>query len=559
MNSYRVPGLFMAVLGLMAGSMLIAATLERGPGLGAYLPWAAALVQGTPDPLETVTLSPTGFPLFHWYPGTGVFLALPTLLSRGAVNVEQAARLAALVAIFLALACSASLLYEIARKRVGLLLLGMSLLLVATNTGYYIRLLGAELFVLALVASMVWLAWVPKKIGNLELAGLGALAGLFMTVRPQSIIMASPAMVLGLLRWASGRPRPQLAWAFLDFGVPVALGFLVVLQLNYWMTGEWTHSPYSFGNDRFNSVDLSAPYLGLVLLDHEAGVLRRTPFIALGLCASLVHILDRRLDKSYRAFYLVSLLAGLTQIWMISGFYGWAGGAWIFGSRYLNVLSLYGVIAAVHVLASERVAWALKAAVLGVALACAAYTARWFGGPSLLGSLAVGTTAAAWIAVSKARPRHSAPDIAYGCLALSLLFPMLYYYARLARAQVAAVLTTPAMILACVAAVVILIAVYLSWSAFPSSSTAAKGVAMFSVFTLVVGFSLVVRLRVGAAAFQARELASPSPQFLYRNRFDMRNLEVDLKQETVYKWPDDVKQAMRVFWEDEKRRTAISR
>lgn len=550
----------MTVLGLVAGSILVAASLRVGPGYGAYLPWASALVQGTPDPLESVTLSPTGFPLFHWYPGTGVFLALPTLVSGGAVNLEQSARLAASIAIILTLACSASLLYETAGKRVGLLLLGMSLLLVATNTGYYISLLGAELFALALVASMIWLAWIPKKIGNLELAGLSALAGLLVTVRPQSIIMASPAMALGLLRWASGRPRPQLAWAFLYFGLPLALGFLVVLQVNHWMTGEWTRAAYYFGNDQFKSAALSAPYIGLVLFDPEAGVLRRTPFVALGLCASLVPTLDRRLEKSYRAFYLVSLLAGLTQIWIISGWYGWAGGAWIFGSRFLNLLSLYGVIAVVHVLASERVAWALKAVVLGVALACAVYTARWFGLPYLQGSLAVGAIAAAWVAASKTRLRHSAPDIAYGCLGLSLLFPMLHHSARLARAQVAAVLTTPALILACAAAVVtIVVVVYLIWNAFPSSSTVAKGVAMVSVFTLVIGFSLVARLRVSAAAFQAQQLASPSPQFLYRNRFDVRDLEINLKQERVYKWPDDIKHAITVFLEDEKQRTAIRR
>ena len=310
----------MTVLGLIAASILIAATLERGPGLGAYLPWASALVQGTPAPLasvgERITLSPTGFPLFHWYPGTGVFLALPTLLSGGAVNLQHSARLAASIAILLTLAFCASLFYEIARKRVGLLLLGMSLLLVATNTGYYIRLLGAELFVLAVVASIVWLAWIPQKIGNVELVGFSALASLLMTVRPQSIMMAWPALVLGLLRWASGRPRPQLAWAFLYCGVPVALGLLVLIQLNHWMTGEWTRSPYYFGNGQFKSVALSAPYIRLVLFDPQAGVFRCTPFIALGLCASLVPILDRRLDKPYRAFYLVSLLAGLAQIWI---------------------------------------------------------------------------------------------------------------------------------------------------------------------------------------------------------------------------------------------------
>src|SRR5439155_18717341 len=118
---------------------------------------------------------------------------------------------------------------------------------------------------------------------------------------------------------------------------------------------------------------------GLVLFDPEAGLLRCTPFIALGLGAALVPSLDRRLAKAYRAFYLVALLAGLAQIWLIAGVYSWAGGAWRFGPRDLNLLSLYSVMATVHVLACERLAWALKAVVLSGAVACAAYTARLLG------------------------------------------------------------------------------------------------------------------------------------------------------------------------------------
>ena len=553
----------MTVLGLIAGSMLIAATLQRGPGMGAYLPWASALVQGTPAPLHSPTLSPTGFPLRHHYLGTGLFLALPTLLSGGGVNVERSARFAASAAILLTLACCASLLYQIAKKRVGLLLFGLSLLLVATNTGYYLRLIGSELFALALVAAVVWLAWVPKEIGNSELAGLSALASLLMIVRPQAIIMASPAIVLGLLRWAGERSKPQLAWAFLYFGAPLTLGCFVMLQFNHWMTGDWTRSPLYFGNDEFRSIDLSARYIYLVLFDPRSGALCYTPFIALGLCASLVPILDRRLDKPYRVFYIVALLAELAQCWMISGFYAWSGGVQGFGSRYLNLLSLYGVISVVYLLASERVIWALKAVILSISLACVVYTAALLllGRPYLLGSLAIGATAAAWMAGAKTRPRDSVLDITYGCLGLSLLFPLLYYYASLARAQVATVLTATAMMSACVAAVVIVIGVYWIWSAIPRSFPT-KSLAILSVCTLITGFSLVVRLRVGAAPFQARELASPSPQFLYRNRFEVRNLERDLVglgSEEAYKWPDEVRHAIRVFLEDEKQRTAISR
>jgi hypothetical protein len=548
----------LTTLGLLAGALLIAATLHRGPGLGAYLPWASALVQGTPAPLDTITLAPTGFPLFQWYPGTGVFLALPTLVSGGAVPLDDSARLVASLAIVLTLAACASCLYTIARQRVGLLLLGLALLLAATNTGYYIRLLGAELFALAVVAALVWLAWIPPKIGHVELVGLSALASLLLTMRPQACLMAAPALALGLLRWGSGRPRPQLAWACLAGGGPIALGLLVVLQVHHWMTGEWTRSPYSFGNDHFQSVTLSAPYLGLVLFDPSAGLLRRTPFIALGLCAALVPILDRRLGTAYRAFYLVALLAGLAQIWVIAGSYSWAGGAWIFGSRYLNLLSLYSVMAVVHVLAGERSAWALQAVVLSAAVGCAAYTAHALGLPApLLGVLAVGATAAAGLAVATPRPRHRLSDLTYGSMGLALLGLLLYYYAGLARPQLTAVLMTPAVLVGGGAAVGIGLAVAVRGSACPSAAAAAKSLAVGAVVTLVIGCSLVARLRVGAAAFQARELASPSPQFLYKNRFDVRNLEEDLKQETVYKWPEEVKEAIRSFLDEEKRRTAI--
>jgi len=142
---------------------------------------------------------------------------------------------------------------------------------------------------------------------------------------------------------------------------------------------------------------------------------------------------------------------------------------------------------------------------------------------------------------------------------LAVLGLLLYYYAGLARPQLATVLTTPAVLVGGGAAVGIGIAVAVRGSACPSASAAAKSLALGAVMTLLIGGSLVARLRVGAAAFQARELALPSPQFLYKNRFDVRNLEEDLKQETVYKWPEEVKQAIRSFLEEEKRRTAIPR
>ena len=507
-------GLGVIVFGVVALSVLIAATLTRGPSLGAYLPWARALLQGTPAPLDdTVTLSPTGFPLFHWYPGTGVFLGFSKLLSGGAVDLMRSAQLAGSIAILVTLTFAAWLFYDIAGGRLGWVVLGLALLLVATNTGYYIRLLAAELIAQALLVSVVWLAWKPRAIGNMELGGIGALTALLVTVRMQSSIMAAPALILGALRWSEKRPHSQRVWSILTVAVPLSLGLFVVLQVNYWMTGDWTRPAYYFGNDEFKSADLTAPYLKLVLFDREAGIFSCTPFVALGLCASLVHILDRRLERAYRIFYLVSLLVGFAQIWMIAGFYSWAGGGWIFGSRYLNLLSFYAVIAVIHLCSSDRVAWAAKTFLLGVAVACAGYTAYLPRKPQAL--------------------------------------------AELADIRRTAAVTSVAIVVGFVAAAV---AVFLVRRSFPVSSVTAKLIAIFSIFSLVVEVSQVARLRVGAVPFQARELASPSPQFLYRNRFDVRNFEKDLKSGVaLFKWPEDVQRAMTAFLEEEKQHTAIRR
>ena len=101
-----------------------------------------------------------------------MFVGLATLFSGGVLNLDHSARLAGSVAILLLLAFSLSLLYEVANKEFGLGVLGVALLLSATNAGYHIRLLGAELFSMLLVAATVWLSWSPTRLRNVELAGL---------------------------------------------------------------------------------------------------------------------------------------------------------------------------------------------------------------------------------------------------------------------------------------------------------------------------------------------------------------------------------------------------
>ena len=132
---------------------------------------------------------------------------------------------------------------------------------------------------------------------------------------------------------------------------------------------------------------------------------------------------------------------------------------------------------------------------------------------------------------------------------------MLYYYAASAKGQIAASPIIPAAMFASVAAVVATITVYLIRSVFLNYSTVAKSVAICSLLALIIEVCLVGRLNVGAAAYQARALASPGPQFLYKNTIHMLDLEENLNQEVIFRWPDDKKTAMKRFLEDEKKRT----
>jgi hypothetical protein len=76
------------------------------------------------------------------------------------------------------------------------------------------------------------------------------------------------------------------------------------------------------------------------------------------------------------------------------------------------------------------------------------------------------------------------------------------------------------------------------------------------LFDSVLEFVLVAH---PATVFQAPELISPSPQFLCNNVLHTHDLEVSLKQESRYEWPENDRQAMREFLEQEKRRTDYSR
>src|SRR5262249_53252006 len=150
-----------------------------------------------------------------------------------------------------------------------------------------------------------------------------------------------------------------------------------------------------------------------------------------------------------------------------------SGGIRGFGSRYLNLLSLFGVMAIVHSLASMRVTRALKGVIFGLALACAAYTAALLVSRlPLLGSLVIGT-GLAWVTIRQPGPHRGGPDAAYGIVGLSLLFPLsMYYVWALKNARPGALPSGPTMTLMSGATLLVVAAVYVLGRDSPNSTIA---------------------------------------------------------------------------------------
>ena len=251
--------------------------LATGPGYRAYLLWASALPQGTPSPLEGATLADQI--AASSLPRNRCASRASDILHQRCHLVGLLDQIAAAIAILLTMASVTSLLHEIAGKQPGLVLLGVSLLLVATNTGYYIRLIGAELFVLALAASITWLAWIPRTRNR----KCSSLAGLERTDRPThdgfALNLSSsprPRWFWGFFVRQSRRRGQHPAWSVLCVGAPMTIGLLVVsMQLFRSLDHRRVDALFRlplFGNDQFQSLDLTAPYLRSVTLDPQAGL-----------------------------------------------------------------------------------------------------------------------------------------------------------------------------------------------------------------------------------------------------------------------------------------------
>src|SRR5262249_3900802 len=133
---------------------------------------------------------------------------------------------------------------------------------------------------------------------------IGAAGALLVILRPQQLLLTTLALsVLAYQRYQASRSTRTTVVTIAIASLPVIAALAEVLVSNYWMTGSPWRTPYHFGDEQFQSIDLHAPLVGAVLFHPWHGFFIYHPFYALGV-AVLAWEIVRAPSMSERAMYV---------------------------------------------------------------------------------------------------------------------------------------------------------------------------------------------------------------------------------------------------------------
>ena len=281
---------------------------REGPDLWHYQEWAEALLRESAVSLSSAIVSPSGMPVSHWAPGTGVVLGIFHLLYPTCFSPSLSAGCVG-VALFLISSLSLWGILDAIQLEHGLKLLTYSLFLAGTNFGYYFLYLSSEAVTSAVIMSLSWLV-LTKKTNQLSSAVAVAVGScILITSRPQAVLALIP--ILGVFAWRELQKRDlrQSLIFFGIIGIGSCVGLLQVLQVNQWMTGNWFHSPLYFGDNTFHSLGyptFAAAVKVLLSYKHGVGVLIFTPLVGFAFFASLGLSFRKSLPVEWRLFFGLS-------------------------------------------------------------------------------------------------------------------------------------------------------------------------------------------------------------------------------------------------------------
>jgi hypothetical protein len=326
-----------------------------------YLRWSAAIVkcdiemlkvdqQFKPD--DNWVRAPTGVPFSHWSIGSGMLIA-PAMFVLSPFGWQWQAGMVTGCLCSVVAWCALYKTFALLAGRTNAIL-GVAIAFLGTPLGYYSVSVSSETYSLlpaALIALQTITILLRSRASNGDALVAGSLAAMLLLIRSYLAAYAFPLLFLILfLTWKKSAVRGLVG--MLLMGMPIVVSLGILLLTNYWMSGNCFHAPYQFGDDQFQSLDWSAPYLGNVLFDTFHGLLPVHPLVGVGFLSMIGVWLRAIKAKQWpeAIVWFCSLLAMAINVYFQGCWWYWWLSDISFGMRGLVVPGIPATLACLRAL-----------------------------------------------------------------------------------------------------------------------------------------------------------------------------------------------------------------
>ena len=335
---------------VVAAAFLIS-SVQRGPDFEQYLDWSRAAVYGDIFQLDSFVESPQRVPFFQWCAGPGLvsatLVAICDAIPSGLIARHGVFLTSALLSLVFWWSF-AKLLSAISGGHRNRVLDALCAAFLGTHLGYYSITTGSELLALAPVAVLAVELVRPMRNRFASVVLVGSCTAILIMIRPYLGLYALPSLTVTVYRlWTEPRiPVRVLYGSVLVFAV--ASSCVQVGQVNFWMTGSWTHSPYVFGDQHFRSLDLLAPEILAVLFHPLHGWFIYHPLYALGLAAAVLLVGTAPNLRERILWAAVIAIVCFHALIQAAWYCWWLAADWSFGMRGMTPAGIPAIAAIIR-------------------------------------------------------------------------------------------------------------------------------------------------------------------------------------------------------------------
>ena len=323
--------LILFVVANYCGSVIVGLDWEQ------YYAWAKAALRQDINELDTGLVSVSGTPFFQWSSGPGMMLAPFAAIFGKFFQDRQVMEIAGIFYGILVWA----ILYVSFTRAFESRFIALTSILVAflcTPLGFYSRAISGESLSLLPTSILFYQTILLAQNRSVCWWTIGCATAMLMMIRPYCAVYAWPVLFGGMIHLMQNRAWKAVATSLAKWCVPVAIGFGQLACTQYWMTGNPLHSPYSFGDDEFRSLDLMSPsYLWNIWFDSFHGMLSTFPLVGVGVALIVVHCVRSfmRRELVELVVWSMALAAISVNSWFQASWYYWWMGEYSLGMRGL--------------------------------------------------------------------------------------------------------------------------------------------------------------------------------------------------------------------------------